>query len=381
MLLDATPRKLADAAVHWAAQQLLGENLPDKVGVCRLAWEEETERVLMKWLQDNPKQGSAGLVGGKQKNKNKGLPLHEQAMKAMCYVLMHAAGTEECPISEEGWVKWQQLAAHQSCKRFQNWVLLEALDQDKKDRLVAKQDTDGVWWVAAWSGHTQERVVGPAAVVPTEELPALLAHGSYRRHTASIQKKGLVRGDRDVHFHDPEEHAERWRVDLETRIDIDVKKAVDLGCKFRKTGNKVWLCDSTVPPAAIIRITPWDGLPEGRSLEDREDEHGSAASSAKAPMSSAALPIRPKVTGRWGPMPEEEKKPITEEILYRRRQRPREQLTRELRRWPCCGPRDPRRVSPGKQREKWKLIGGALTLRWKSPRPSQQERLYRTCRT
>ena len=315
MLLQATPRKLADAAVHWAAQQLLGENLPDKVGVCRLAWEEETERVLMKWLQDNPKQGSAGLVGGQQKNKNKGLPLHEQAMKAMCYVLMHAAGTEECPISEEGWVKWQQLAAHQSCKRFQNWALLEALDQDKKDRLVAKQDTDGVWWVAAWSGHTQERVVGPAAVVPTEELPALLAHGSYRRHTASIQKKGLVRGDRDVHFHDPEEHAERWRVDLETRIDIDVKKAVDLGCKFRKTGNKVWLCDSTVPPAAIIRITPWDGLPEGRSLEDREDEHGSAASSAKAPMSSAALPIRPKVTGRWGPMPEEEKKPITEEIL------------------------------------------------------------------
>ena len=171
MLLDATLRKLADAAVRWAAQQLLGENLPDKVGVCQLAWEEETERVLMKWLQDNPKQGSAGLVGGKQKNKNKGLPLHEQAMKAMCYVLMHAAGTEECPISEEGWVKWQQLAAHQSCKRFQNWVLLEALDQDKKDRLVAKQDTDGVWWAAAWSGHTQERVVGPAAVVPTEELP------------------------------------------------------------------------------------------------------------------------------------------------------------------------------------------------------------------
>ena len=172
MLLDATPRKLADAAVHWAAQQLLGENLPDKVGVCRLAWEEETERVLMKWLQDNPKQGSAGLVGGKQKNKNKGLPLHEQAMKAMCYVLMHAAGTEECPISEEGWVKWQQLAAHQSCKRFQNWVLLEALDQDKKDRLVAKQDTDGVWWVAAWSGHTQERVVGPGSG-PNRGTPGL----------------------------------------------------------------------------------------------------------------------------------------------------------------------------------------------------------------
>ena len=314
MLLDATPRKLADAAVRWAAQQLLGENLPDKVGVCRLAWEEETERVLMKWLQDNPKQGSAGLVGGKQKNKNKGLPLHEQAMKAMCYVLMHAAGAEECPISEEGWVKWQQLAAHQSCNS-KTGCCWKHSTRTKKDRLVAKQDTDGVWWVAAWSGHTQERVVGPAAVVPTEELPALLAHGSYRRRTASIQKKGLVRGDRDVHFHDPEEHAERWRVDLETRIDIDVKKAVDLGCKFRKTGNKVWLCDSTVPPAAIIRITPWDGLPEGRSLEDREDEHGSAASSAKAPMSSAALPIRPKVTGRWGPMPEEEKKPITEEIL------------------------------------------------------------------
>ena len=185
-----------------------------------------------------------------------------------------------------------------------------------------------------------------------------------------------MRGDRDVHFHDPEERAERWRVGLETRIDIGVKKAVDLGCKFRKTGNKVWLCDSTVPPAAIIRITPWDGLPEGRSLEDREDEHGSAASSAKAPMSSHQAQSDRQMGSHAR---------RREETHYRRdprrRQRPREQLTRELRRWPCCGPRDPRRVSPGKHREKWKLIGGALTLRWKSPRPSQQERLYRTCRT
>ena len=231
-LLAAAPRRLANLAVRWAIEQTPNGPDPEKVGVCRLKWEEETERVLMQWLRDNPKQMSPALVGGERpgKGRNKGLPRHERAMKAMCYVLRHAAGTEECPISEEGWVRWQQMAEHESCRRFQNWELLEALEKDQKDRLIAKQDQEHVWWIAAWSGHTQDRVVGPAALVPDSELPSLLVHGSYRRHTASIQKWGLARRDRDVHFHDPEEHTERWRVDLETRVDVDVKKAVSLGC-------------------------------------------------------------------------------------------------------------------------------------------------------
>ena len=33
------------------------------------------------------------------------------------------------------------------------------------------KDRDGLWWVAAWSGHTQDRVIGHSAIVPAEELP------------------------------------------------------------------------------------------------------------------------------------------------------------------------------------------------------------------
>ena len=120
------------------------------------------------------------------------------------------------------------------------------------------QHAQGEWWVAAWSGHTQDRVVGPAARVPHDELPEELIHGSYRRHTASIQKKGLLHQSRDLHFHDPRSSSGKWRLVLETCVTIDVKRASDLGCDFRKTGNDVWLCERNVPPEAIKSIEAWE---------------------------------------------------------------------------------------------------------------------------
>eukprot|EP00438_Fugacium_kawagutii_P025619 Skav209722 [mRNA] locus=scaffold528:374935:391817:- [translate_table: standard] len=243
-------------------------------------------------------------------------------MKSMSYVLRHAAGTPECPISEEGWVKWDDLIAHESCRRYGGWTLWEAVEADAKDRVVATPDSDEVWWVAAWSGHTQERVVGPAAIVPANELPAVLSHGSYRRHTASIQKKGLLRKTRDLHFHDPESRTGKWRLDLETCVKVNVKAASDAGCVFRKTGNDVWLCDRNVPPEAILSITEWDKPrdvpPSGMLFELRKREEakgsgrGSAASSSAGVMdfNPAALDIpayRP-----W--QPKNKPKLVTEEV-------------------------------------------------------------------
>eukprot|EP00438_Fugacium_kawagutii_P005226 Skav210774 [mRNA] locus=scaffold3765:57404:60835:+ [translate_table: standard] len=221
----------------------------------------------------------------------------------MSYVLRHAAGTPECPINEEGWVKWEDLRAHESCRRFGGWVLWEAVEADAKDRVIATPDEDGVWWVAAWSGHTQERVVGPAAIVPAQELPKGLTHGSYRRHTASIQKKGLLRRSRDIHFHDPESRTGKWRLDLETCVKVNVQRASEAGCVFRRTGNDVWLCDRDVPVSAIIGITEWDKPrdvpPSGMlfDLKKREEANragkgGSASSSAgSGDFNSAALDI------------------------------------------------------------------------------------------
>ena len=314
MALAATPRSLAKLAVRWGVSQIdsaavLSQGIP-KVGTCALAWERETEEVLLKWIAENPPnmRGNSHVGGGKKKGKNADLPQEERAMKAISYVLRHAAGTQECPISEEGWVKWDDLVARKSCQRFGGWTLWNAIEADAKNRVIAKPDQDGVWWVAAWSGHTQERVIGPSAQVPSEELPEVLVHGSYRQFTASIQKKGLLRQRRDLHFHDPKACSEKWRIDLETRIDVDVKRAVALGCKFRKTGNDVWLCATDVPPDAIIKIGPWDHL---GSVPPAQPARGSQDLDPE-PCNSARIDLSQYRSGSW--QPKVIKREITEEI-------------------------------------------------------------------
>ena len=306
-----SPRSLCDLAVRWASSQV-----DPKVGVCRLQWEEESQRVLEKWLSENPADVCPLVVGGKggrgRKNKNRDLPLNEQAMKGMSYVLRHAAGTPECPITEEGWVRWQDLRAHESCQRFGERILWQAIEEDAKDRVVATSDAQGDWWVAAWSGHTQDRVVGPAAIVPSQELPEVLIHGSYRRHTASIQKRGFLRQSRDLHFHDPKSSSGKWRLDLETRVEIDVRQASALGCVFRKTGNGVWLCE------AIRKIEAWeDPRPAKAESSDppqaasSREEPASSSSTARA-FNSAALNVRAYWVGSW--KPKLDAKPVTEEV-------------------------------------------------------------------
>eukprot|EP00435_Cladocopium_sp_Y103_P026666 s2518_g6.t1 len=305
-ILEQAPRSLAELATRWASHQR-----SQKVGVCRLPWEEETQRILFRWLEENPRTLDPPFqVGGRKRNKNAELPENERAMKTLCYVLRHAAGTEECPMNEEGWVKWSDVLAHPSCQRYPERVLWDAVERDQKGRVVAARDDFGEWWVATWSGHTVNAVVGPAAVVPDEELPPVLVHGSYRRHTASIQKKGLLRKSRDLHFHDPNTQSEKWRLDLETRIDVDVRLARKHGCVFRKTGNEVWLCDKHVPVSAIIRIAPWDDLgkrggdpapSEARGSRDTEEEYN-----------SAALQISRYHSGGW--RPKFSPKGVTEEV-------------------------------------------------------------------
>lgn len=307
--LNRPPRTLCDLSVQWAAAQVA-----EKVGVCQLRWEKESRNILEKWLLDNPAHLGSSVVGGKgKKARNKDLPINEQAMKAMSYVLRHPAGTPECPINEEGWVRWDDLRAHDSCRRFGGWTLCNAIEEDPKNRVIASPDEEGEWWVAAWSGHTQDKVVGPAAIVPPHELPAVLIHGSYKRHTASIQKKGLLRQSRDLHFHNPETASGKWRLDLETRIEVDVRRASEAGCVFRKTGNEVWLCDRGVPPEAIVMISAWeDPIDSTKGTPEAEGAASSGSQQRRREFNSAALDLRAYRSSNW--QHKLKKKPATEEV-------------------------------------------------------------------
>ena len=87
-----------------------------------------------------------------------------------------------------------------------------------------------------------------------EGVPENLVHGTCRRHLKSIRQHGLLRQSRDLHLHDPLEHSERWRKDLESKVVVDTQTAMEKGCSFRKTGNLVWLCGQDIPPQALSGI-------------------------------------------------------------------------------------------------------------------------------
>lgn len=205
--LRAAPRKLAEVCLGWCAgggeqqaNQVAGAAAA-KVGACKLKWEEETLRVLEAWLKDNPTlngsnnivggRSSSGSLGGPPDNMGKGggrsrakgkgpkplTPL-EKCSKAMSRVLRHEAGTTTCPISEEGWVKWEHMLGHPLMSSFDEQQALQALRGNDKERFVSKPDTEGVWWIAAWSGHTLDGVTGPAVLVDPRDVPKVLAHGS-----------------------------------------------------------------------------------------------------------------------------------------------------------------------------------------------------------
>ena len=273
--LIAAPRKLAELASQWAAGAVSGES-PEgpksKVGLCRLRWEDETERVLYAWIKDNPPLPLApvGRVGGGKGRRGKGRedkPPIFYASKTISRLLRHEGGREDLPMSHEGWVKWQDLMTHSKLRGYSRQVLYDALMINDKERFTAVPDREGQWWVAAWSGHTIPGCVGPSRAVPGGEVPPILVHGTYKRLVPHIEAEGLRALKRDIHLQDPQAHARRWRKGLEIKVTVDTVRAIELGCRFRVTGNLVWLCSQTIPVDAITSFTEWDDLQGGRRAQ------------------------------------------------------------------------------------------------------------------
>ena len=277
----AAPQKLAQLGLSWfgstsrglarekeparpveASEARIAPGSPrTKTGLCALPWEDHTEEVLRRWLRSPAFGVDAMRVGGR---RGRDTP-EEAASKALSRLLRHEAGTPECPISPEGWVRWRDLLNHPRCRDHREDLLEWGVAHNSKDRFVAKQDTDGVWFAAAWSGHTIAGVTGPSREVDDYDTPQILVHGTYRQCVPSIKKQGILCMGRDIHLQNPEEHACRWRKDLEVKVVVDARAAQRAGCKFRKTGNLVWLTSQPIPNRAILRYEAWEDLPQPSS--------------------------------------------------------------------------------------------------------------------
>ena len=267
-LLKAAPRGLATLAAVWA-QECQESNSPVvvkgegscTVGVCALEWERETEKILLQWVAENPPQAEmsgAGRVGGKRSRRK--MPEDEAISKALSRLLRHEAGTDQIPITHEGWVRWEHAMQYSRLRSYSQHAVWEAIENNAKERFTSERDEEGYYWIAAWSGHTIPDCVGPSREVPEDDVPKLLVHGTYRKHVPQIEVQGLKRFRRDLHLQDPFSHARRWRKGLEVKVNVDAVVAMEHGCRFRVTGNLVWLCDRDIPTDAIVYIEEWDDL-------------------------------------------------------------------------------------------------------------------------
>ena len=183
----------------------------------------------------------------------------EQKMsRALTWILRHGAFERNLPICPKGYIKVEHLMqlpefAGLSLNDFEEMVHLDA-----KGRYTFEFDEAGHATIAAWTGHTLPGVYGPDCQ-PGVSTPPILLHGSFWKHHQSMLTWGLAPTKaRDIHLVDPEMPNNKWRWNLTMKVLVDTELAEELGCKFRKSGNDVWLCSNTIPPAALMSFESWD---------------------------------------------------------------------------------------------------------------------------
>ena len=185
----------------------------DKVGVCTLPWEDEAERAMLGWVEQRQQERVVGGKGSARRSRSHRGPEgsasvgsdHGKGYKgkagkqadwqwkrdlsgAVSRVLRHEGGTEASPMTEEGWMRLGVLVEHPRVAKLgaREKDVRELVQRDNKQRYTLA-DYEGEVWVAAWSGHSIPFMVGPAWLLPDDDVPRLLVHGSYARHQTSIQ--------------------------------------------------------------------------------------------------------------------------------------------------------------------------------------------------
>ncbi|CAE7534713.1 unnamed protein product, partial [Symbiodinium sp. CCMP2592] len=112
-------------------------------------------------------------------------------------ILRHEAALLGLPIREDGWVSLKDL--NECVGTISGEDAARIIGRDEKDRLILSQEGEEVW-VAAVSGHTMAGVVGPGRELPLQEVPEVLVHGSYARHSNNILKVRFLLTTNDIYL-------------------------------------------------------------------------------------------------------------------------------------------------------------------------------------
>ncbi|CAE7297447.1 TRPT1, partial [Symbiodinium sp. CCMP2592] len=179
--------------------------------VPRYEWEDDAEALVRLWLGGKLEGRSTTRcsgMGGKGNQKGKGAhkgrrdqeklerlrgsfrARSDADRRRLVKILRHEAALLGLPIREDGWVSLKDI--NECVGTISGEDAARIIGRDEKDRLILSQEGEEVW-VAAVSGHTIAGVVGPGRELPLQEVPEVLVHGSYARHSNNILKEGAAR--------------------------------------------------------------------------------------------------------------------------------------------------------------------------------------------
>ncbi|CAM1331490.1 TRPT1 (predicted) [Pycnogonum litorale] len=173
--------------------------------------------------------------------------------KSLSWILRHGVKKVGLQMQPDGYVNVDAILNLRNFQR-NKWTaeeIIKVVECDEKQRFSLKTCNDGnTLAIRANQGHTIEDVDDELLlekVKRIEDLPPLLAHGTFLKKWPLIKVNGLNRMTRrHIHFAPglPGDSSviSGMRANTEVYIIIDGKQAMNDGYTFYRSQNNVWLC-------------------------------------------------------------------------------------------------------------------------------------------
>jgi putative RNA 2'-phosphotransferase len=160
--------------------------------------------------------------------------------KKLSYILRHDPASVGLTLDEKGWVSVDELLKATHMER----SILEMVVADNDKKRFAFNDAQTM--IRANQGHSVEIDLGYEPAMP----PTVLYHGTARHYLQSIEKQGLIKGNRHhVHLSVDTETARKvgMRHGAPVILTVLASQMVADGYVFWVSANGVWLTEQ-VPP-------------------------------------------------------------------------------------------------------------------------------------
>ena len=160
--------------------------------------------------------------------------------KYISYLLRHHPETINLQLDDYGWASIDELIGKTRDFRLTYSIINEVVSTNDKQRFSISEDGKKI---RANQGHSIPIKLDLEPVIP----PDLLFHGTATRFIDSINKMGLVKGQRHhVHLSENEKTAKAVgsRHGKVIILKLNAKQMYEDGFEFFKTVNNVWLVDN-----------------------------------------------------------------------------------------------------------------------------------------